>query len=227
MSHVCECCADTNFVCRHKRGEVKPPPAWPVPRLWPNSTMLVVCSGESAGRQQDLIRRFHGPVIAVKHGVILRPDAQVFFTSGEWSADVAQSLLPKWQGKGQPDHFAIVRGRVAPDLDPCWFRVTRSKRHGTLSDRTDHVTGYDVGTSAINLAYHFGASTIVMVGYDMCGGHFCKHPLQHPPMDHFRRHMGPLHDLNIDAKSKGVRIVNVSPISAVTAFERGKLEDWV
>lgn len=204
-----------------------PPPTWTVPREWPNAICLVVCSGESAGPQRDLIRRFAGPVIAVKHGVLLRPDAEVFFMSGEWTATIAAGLLPKWQGFGHPGHYAVVRGRSCAQLDPIFKRVTRSKMHGTLSDLPDHVTGLDTGTSAINLAYHFGATTILMVGYDMAGGHFCKHPLPRPPQQHFDRHMQPLSALNADAIRKGIRIVNLSPTSVVTAFERGRLEDWL
>jgi len=204
-----------------------PPKPWPVPREFPDSTMLIVCSGESVGPQKAQIQAFTGPVIAVKHGVLLRPDAPIFFMSGEWTATVAEGLLPRWQGKGKPGHYAIVRGRSCPELDPCWLRVTRDKRHGQLSDLKDHVSGYDTGTSAINLAYHFGATTIVLAGYDMTGGHFCKHPLPNPPADHFRRHMVPLKELNADAKRKGVRIVNVSPISMVTAFEKQPLEAFL
>jgi hypothetical protein len=204
-----------------------PPPIWPVPREWPGATCLVVCSGESVNAQREQIARFSGRVIAVKHGVLLRPAADVFFMSGEWTADIAAELLPAWQGRGLPGRHAIVRGRSCEGLDPIFRRVTRSKHHETLSDRPDHVTGYDTGTSAINLAYHFGATTIVLAGYDMTGGHFCKHPLPFPPRDHFERHMKPLDGLNADARQKGIRIINVSPISAVTAFERGRLEDWL
>lgn len=204
-----------------------PPKPWPVPREWPGATCLVVCSGESVGPQAHLIRKFSGPVIAVKHGVLLRPAAPVLFMSGEMTATVAEGLLPTWQGKGKPGHYAIVRGRSCPELDPCWLRVTRDKRHGTLSDLKDHVTGLDTGTSAINLAYHFGATTIVLAGYDMTGGHFCTHPLQNPPADHFRRHMVCLQALEVDARAKGIRIVNVSPISAVTAFEKQPLEAFL
>ncbi len=204
-----------------------PPPTWPVPCEWPGATCLIVCSGESAGQQQAQIAAFRGPVIAVKHGVLLRPDAQVFFMSGEWTADIAAGLLPRWSGRNKPGHYAIVRGRSCEGLDPAFKRVTRSKHHGTLSDLSDHVTGLDTGTSAINLAYHFGATTILLAGYDMRGGHFCPHPLQHPPQDHFTRHMRPLVEMNADARRKGIRIVNLSPISAVTAFERGRWEDWL
>lgn len=204
-----------------------PPAPWIVERRWDAATALVVCSGESAGPMQKTIRRFRGPVIAVKHGVILRPDAEVLFVSGEWTAEIAASLLPKWARRSDPDALAFVRGRSCPGLDPIFKRVTRSKVHGTLSDLRDHVTGLDTGTSAINLAYHLGATTVLMVGYDMRGGHFCKHPLQHPPQDHFVRHMRPLRAMNADARAKGVRIVNCSPGSAVDAFERGSLEAFL
>lgn len=205
-----------------------PPKPWPVPKIWPAGTFcLIVCSGESAGREAKRIKQFRGPVIAVKHGVLLRPDADVFFMSGEWTKDIAHELLPKWQKAGQPGHYAIVRGRSCEGLSPIFHRVTRSKQHGTLCDLKDHVTGLDTGTSAINLAYHFGATTILMVGYDMRGGHFCPHPLQNPPADHFVRHMEPLKELNADATKKGIRIVNCSPGSAVSAFERGRLEAFL
>lgn len=204
-----------------------PPKPVQIARRWDNATCLVVCSGESAGPMKDQIRAFQGPVIAVKHGVLLRPDAEVLFMSGEWTEAIAASLLPKWARKNDPTALAIVRGRSCPGLDPVFQRVTRSKLHGTLSDLPDHVTGLDTGTSAINLAYHLGATTILMVGYDMAGGHFCKHPLQNPPKDHFRRHMRPLAEMNADARAKGVRIVNCSPGSAVQAFERGRLEDFL
>lgn len=204
-----------------------PPKPVLMPRLWDNATCLVVCSGESAGPLKDPIRRFPGPVIAVKHGVVLRPDAQVFFVSGEWTETIAASLLPKWARHHDPKALAVVRGRSCPGLDPVFQRVTRSKAHGTLSELRDHVTGLDTGTSAINLAYHLGATTVLMVGYDMKGGHFCKHPLQNPPQDHFRRHLRPLAEMNADARQKGVRIVNCSPGSAVDAFERGELEAFL
>jgi len=146
----------------------------------------------------------------------------VLFISGERSPDIAAGLMKKFTGK-----YAIVRGRHHPDLPTSLLRVTRSKMHDTLTELRDHVTGLDSGTSAINIAYHLGATEIILLGYDMCGGHFCKHPLQNPPADHFRRHMTHLPALNEDAKSKGIRIVNCSPISAVTAFERQPLEAFL
>lgn len=199
-----------------------PPATWPVPREWPGERCFVLCSGESIGPQAEIIRQLRGRFIAVKHGVLLRPDADVLFLSGEGTAAVAAELIPQFRGR-----HVIVRGKSDPSLPSHVRRVTRAKDHGALCDLRDHVCGRDTGTSAINLAYHFGATEIVLLGYDMTGGHFCDHPLPFPPEDHFARHMEHTAAMAADAKAKGIRIVNCSPISRVTCFERQPLEEFL
>lgn len=199
------------------------PPTWHIPREWePNARCFILCSGESIGPQKAQIAKLQGHFVAVKHGVLLRPDADVLFLAGEGTLTFEMDLIRQFHGK-----YAVVRSKHHPGLPASVLRVSRAKDHTRLCELTDHVCGYDLGTSAINLAMHFGATEIVMLGYDMAGGHFCKHPLQNPPQDHFRRHMGPLAALNADAKAKGIRIVNCSPISAVMAFERQPLEAFL
>lgn len=199
---------------------------WSVPEAWPGERCFIICSGESVKAQAAQIARLRGRIIAVKHGVLLRPDADVLFLSGEGTNEIAAALIPKFKG----EHI-IVRGKAdCPSLAPYDVkRVTRTKDHETLSELRSpaHVGGYDSGTSAIHLAYLFGAREIILLGYDMQGGHFCKHPMPFPPQDHFTRHMGPLKRLAQDAKAKGVRIVNCSPTSAVTAFEKQPLEAFL
>lgn len=199
------------------------PKTWRVPREWDASDpCFILCSGQSIGAQADLIARLTGRFIAVKHGLLLKPDADVLFMPGECWSEIVFPLLKRFKGT-----HAIIRSKWHPDLPESVKRITRAKDHETLCELSDHVSGFDTGTSAINLAYHFGARTIVLLGYDMTGGHFCPHPMQNPPQQHFRRHLVPLHALNDDAKKRGVRIVNCSPISAVTAFERQPLEAFL
>lgn len=199
------------------------PKTWHVPQEWaPDDVCFILCSGESIGPQAKLIARLEGRFIAVKHGVQLRPNADVLFMPGECWTEIVRPCLQRFRGT-----YAIVRSKYHPDLPESVKRVTRSKQHEQLCELRDHVCGYDSGTSAINLAYHFGARTIVLLGYDMTGGHFCKHPMQNPPQGHFKRHLVPLKGLNEDAKRKGVRIVNCSPTSVVTAFEKQPLEAFL
>jgi hypothetical protein len=198
-------------------------PTWSVPQEWSaDEPCFVLCSGESIGPQAKQIARLKGRFIAVKHGVLLKPYADVLFFPGEAWDSIVKPILKQFKGT-----HAIVRSKDHPDLPASVKRVTRAKDHEHLCERRDHVCGFDSGTSAINLAYHFGARTIVMLGYDMTGGHFCKHPLSNPPQGHFRRHIVPLKALNEDARRKGVRIVNCSPTSVVTAFEKQPLEKFL
>lgn len=199
-----------------------PPPLWSVPREWTGERCFILCSGESIKAQAPLVPKLKGRVIAVKHGVLLRPNADVLFLSGERTAEIARELIPKFTGT-----YIVVRGKSLPSLPGHVKRLTRTKDHDHLCELRDHVGGYDSGTSAIHLAYLFGAKEIVMLGYDMHGGHFCPHPLQYPPKEHFVRHVEPLKALAADAKRKGIRIVNCSPSSIVHAFERQPLESFL
>lgn len=198
------------------------PSPWPVPVEWAGERCFVLCTGESLKAQRRLIPQLKGRVIAVKHAVRERPNADVLFLSGEGTADVARELVPLFHGT-----HVIVRGRSDPSLPAHVKRVTRTKDHTRWSTLPDHVAGRDSGTSAINIATLFGATEIVLLGFDMTGGHYCRHPLPFPPLDHFVRHMEVLPLLAEDAKARGIRIVNVSPISKVDCFERGRLEDFL
>lgn len=203
------------------------PPTWPVPREWePGTRCFVICGGESIRKQRKIIPKLKGRVIAIKQGVVLRPDADVLFLSGERTADIATPLLPMFRGT-----HVIVRGKSCPELPDYVKRITRSKDHTVLSDLPDHVCGYDAGTSAINLAFHFGATEIVMLGYDMRGGRWFNGEIDHhmprPPESHFQRHMAPLPALAKDCSRRGIRVVNCSPRSHVDAFEKQPLEAFL
>jgi hypothetical protein len=206
-------------------------PVWTVPKEWVGDRCFIICGGESIRKQRHLIPTLNGRVIVVKEGVLLRPDADVLFLAGE--PQIEAPLIPKFRGT----YVVMRRGKESAEtMADNIKRVSRAKDHEHLCDLPDHVCGFDSGTSAINLAYHFGATEIVLLGYDMCGGRwFCDergrgewpHPMGRIPEQHFRRHMGPLKAFNADAKAKGIRIVNASPISVVEAFERQPLETFL
>lgn len=199
------------------------PPVWSVPREWPRARCFVLCGGESVLAQRHVIPRLHGLMIAVKHGVLLRPDADVLFFAGERPAEIAPPLLTVFRG-----HYIVVRGRGHEVFPPESKRVLRPSTHERWCDDPTQVAGFDAGTSAINLAIHFGATEIVLIGYDMQGGRWftgeIPHYLPQPPESDFQRHMAVLPALAADAKAKGIRIVNCSPTSRVTCFERQPLE---
>lgn len=202
-------------------------PIWSVPRLWLGERCFVLCGGESLRAQRELVPRLQGRIVAVKHGVLLRPDADVLFFAGERPAEIAPPLLAAYTGP-----CVVVRGKGHPVFPETAKRVWRTTTHEKWSDDAAMVAGFDAGTSAINLAMLFGATEIVVLGMDMAGGRWftqseVRHFLPNPPESDFQRHMSVLPALAADAKTKGVRIVNCSPISRVTAFERQPLEAFL
>lgn len=202
------------------------PPIWSVPREWPDSRAFVICGGESVKAQRALIPQLRGRIVAVKHAVLLRPDADVLFFAGERPAEIAPPLLKAFRGK-----YVIVRGRGHEVFPPDSKRVWRTTEHTALSADSTTVSGYDAGTSAINLAVLFGATEVVVLGMDMIGGRWftgeVKHYLPQPPERDFQTHMSCLPAIAEDAQRKGIRVVNCSPISRVTCFERQPLEAFV
>jgi len=197
-----------------------------VPREWDGERCFIICGGESVRAQRHLIPQLKGRVIAVKQSVLLRPDADLLWFGGESMVDLMLPLIPPFKGT----HMA-VRGKSCPELPAEVKRVGRQKDHTTLSDDPTMVCGYDTGTSAINLAYHFGAAEVVLLGYDMRGGRWFNGELPHPmpqiPQSHFTGHMAPLPQLAKDCARKGLRVINCSPTTAVTAFERAPLEAYL
>jgi len=96
------------------------------------------------------------------------------------------------------------------------------------------------GTSAINLAYHFGVKRIVLVGYDMRRvdkednwhqEHKKMHPKSSKKRDDqkskniYERFLKCLPAVAHKAKDLGLEIVNTCPESAIEVFPYMKLED--
>lgn len=204
----------------HERG------SWSIPKDWVGERCFVLCNGESVRTQRHLIPRLEGRVIAIKEAMRLRPDADVWFVTAEKKQDICVPLFPVFRGT-----HIVVRNKVPQDYPASVKRVCRTKDHTRLCQFPDHVCGYDAGTSAIDLAAHFGATEIVVLGMDMTGNRWCNGEFAHPmpviPAAHHALHQSVLPALAKDAKRQGIRIVNVSPISVVTAFERGRLEDFL
>jgi hypothetical protein len=201
-------------------------PAWKIPREWAGERCFILCNGESIRDQRKLIPQLNGRFIAIKEAVRLRPDADVLFVAAERKVDINPSLFPLFRGQ-----YVIARNKVPANYPDYVKRVCRTKDHSKLCDLPDHVCGYDCGTSAINIAFHFGATEIVLLGMDMRGDRWCNgefdHPMPHIPDDHHARHKSVLPDIAKDAKRRGVRIVNCSPISKVKCFEKQPLEAFL
>lgn len=204
----------------HARG------SWAIPREWVGERCFVLCNGESIRAQRHLIPKLKGRVIAIKEAIRLRPTADVWFIAAEKREDICLQMFPLFCGS-----YVIARNKVPLDYPDYVKRVCRTKEHTTLCQLPDHVCGYDSGTSAIDVAAHFGATEIVLLGMDMSGNRWCNGEFHHPmpviPRQHHARHLSVLPELAKDAKRRGIQIWNASPISKATMFEYRALESFL
>lgn len=132
------------------------------PQMWPNSTVVVVGGGPSL-LDLDLtpLRASKAPVIACNNAFRLVPWAQViYFADSRWwrwnGADVDMD-----SGK----YRVVTAGGAVFDDE----RIQRLRReyNVALATEPNAVAGPDSGSMAMNLAYHYGASRIILLGFDM------------------------------------------------------------
>lgn len=199
----------------------------PTPLLrWHGHTVVVVASGPSLRDAQiALIQRSGARTIAVNtsYQKLARPHV-VYGCDYLW-----------WKH----NHMAAKR-HVYNDRHRLWtqdlaaaeqFQLShiRWEAKDGLGKRGLRVNG-NSGAGAINLAYHFGARRILLVGMDMKPGpngekHWHPdHPkplVQGQQFEEWRKKMGVLAK---DLKDEGVEVINCTPGSALTCFPMGDLE---
>jgi hypothetical protein len=152
-----------------------------VPRLWPDSTIVILGSGPSLTQADVDVCRGRVRVIAIKDAIRLAPWADVLYGCG---ADVTRW----WNRMG--DSVAWFQG-LRYTLDPGaakWATVLKNTGQTGLELSPDGLrTGENSGYQAINLAVHLGARQILLLGFDMGksedGKHhwFGDHPHGVPP----------------------------------------------
>jgi len=104
------------------------------------------------------------------------------------------------------------------------FGITRRKHHVSWNGNS--------GMAAISMAYHLGARTIYLLGFDMMldegnNQHWHKHYKKGPkdPAATFRRHMRGCEMLQKDAKKLGINLLNVNPDSAIPHVPKMAFKD--
>lgn len=106
-------------------------------------------------------------------------------------------------------------------------RITgHTNKQGLCQTPWEVNTGRNSGHQAIGLAYHLGAAEIVLMGYDMQGGHWHgRHPDGlNNTQSLFGQFIADMRPLARDLKAAGVRVINASRQTALDCFERVPLE---
>lgn len=220
---------------------------WNVPEDWAGDTVVILGGGPSLAAllprlAQGPFRRLGGVgrarTIAINDGYLAAPWAEMlYFCDARWHA---------WH-KGRPE-FAAFAGEIVT-LDNLGLRAQdpRIRSVANMGPGDDAAAGNvglfdrpwgifhgrNGGYQAIHIAVHRGAQRILLVGYDMrpaadgrCNWHD-GHPLPPSPAVYAQAMLPSFPHLARACAARGVEVVNCTPGSALDAFPRGELDDWV
>ena len=189
----------------------------PVPRLWPDSTIVCLGSGPSLTREDVDYCRGRAEVIAIKNVVELAPWADVLYGAG---SDAGGRTW--WSREGPTMDFAGLRYTLDPRATS-WASVLANHGDEGLSTNPAGVcTGAHSGYQAINLAVHLGARRVVLLGYDMQPDHegrdhyFGSHPHGMPLP--YRLFLARFPTIVEPLKELGIEVMNASRDTALDIF---------
>jgi len=213
-----------------KQHAPKPIPYATVPRIWNhNATCVVLGSGPSLTRNDVKHAVAHADgVIAVNDSYIYAPDALALYAADDkWWKWHSGCTVPHVVGRTQYPAFTgqyrYTLGRTAFDVD-----ILKKGPETGLSDDPGMVAlGRNGVYQAMNVAVHFGAKRILLLGVDMQAPHpgshfFGRHPDNSgPPFEVSKQRFSTLLE---PMKKRGISVINCTRKTALTCFSCQPLE---
>lgn len=138
---------------------------WRVPTIWGSETAFIIGGGHSLRSFDEWDRLLGKNVIGLNDCFLYHPDLLRFAAFGDrpwfnhnrdalhsWSMPEAREVVTCWKGaEGYPD----------------WVQTLDRQSMGLSSTAERCAWNGNTGSVGINLAYLLGATTIVLLGYDM------------------------------------------------------------
>lgn len=202
---------------------------WTVPRIWPGETVVCVGGGPSLSVEQLERVRGRARVIVINNAYQLAPWADVLY-----ACDLRWWRWHAGDPGGQGDHGIFKGLKVSLDTGqagrPDEVKLLENTGIKGFEEKPDGLrTGSNAGYQVINLAPHFGAARILLLGYDMRRGEdgrahwHAEHPTG-GPIDYENFFAPKFYDLVAPLDALGIEVWNVTPGSALTAFPKMTLE---
>lgn len=190
-----------------------------VPRLWAGETVVCIGGGPSLNSDDVMACRGRARVIAINDAYKLAPWADVLY-----ACDYAW-----WRAHGGVPMFSGLRFSLDRRASRYGVQILQNTGVAGLElEPTGLRTGHNGGYQAINLAVHFGARRIVLLGYDMQrtdnkAHWFGDHPtgLNNPPLPLFIPQFEQVAPL---LRARGIDVINSSRETALTMFPRQSLQ---
>lgn len=196
-----------------------------VPTLWPDSTIVCVGSGPSL-LARDVVEAFD----AGAHLLAINDAIRI---TGKY-ADVLFAADAKWWGwhEGVPDEeLPIHLWSVDPEsrkFRPQVRIVNYNGQAGFERSRCSIRTGGHSGYMGVHMAAHFGATKIILLGYDLQATDGKHHFFgDHPDGNHlnYEYRRGVYETLREPFERLGIRVFNATRQTALTAFPTCSLAD--
>jgi hypothetical protein len=210
---------------------------WLVPQTWRGETVFILGGGPSLKGFDASVLRGHGKVIAVNDSWRLAPWCDcIYFTDPKWFVNALQA--DKWAEDRSSNFGQVVYKRLLvngsngdPFFDhPQVKQLSFSGSLGLETNATKLRHGSNSVYAAMNLAYHFGVSRIVLLGVDMKLGekgrtHWHNEQRESGFENVLRQSMLPkFQSLVTPLKLAGVEVLNANMDSALECWPKVPLE---
>jgi hypothetical protein len=211
--------------------------AWSVPPEWVGETAVILASGPSLTRAQCDAVRGKARVIAVNNQAIDTDCDGVRVPAMAPWADVLYAADAKWwrHYEDRARQFAGVKVTIRDTLP--WaevYSLKQSVEHAIFDPRPTHlVSGGNSGYQAIHLAVHYGATRIVLLGFDMKDGFgrrrhwFGAHPGRLDSRGNYTGWLRAFDKLAGALKARNVEVINCTADTALRAFRRLPLSEVI
>lgn len=200
-------------------------PYWSVPRMWPDSLVILLGGGPSLTQTNWDLLKGH-KVIAINESFRLYPAAEILY--------FCDAQFHRWR-KNDPEFrkFRGIKVSIAQQLanDPDVQVLKIGGERGFPAHPDTLTTGSNSGHQAIVLAALLGAKTIVLLGFDMkVGAKGQKHWHQNYPSestaDIYETKFLPAFPFLVKPLAEqGVTVVNCTPGSALKIFPMMSLDE--
>lgn len=206
---------------------------WSVPQLWPSQTVAILASGPSLTREQCEQVRGRCRVIAVSNqGIDNDVNGVTVPAFAPW-ADALYAADAKWWKcyAERALKFPGLKVSIRPDAGYPEVHTLQPSDRRPFDDRPTHlVTGSNSGYQALHLAVHFGATRIVLLGYDMqdTGGKrhcFGNHPGPLNTRNPFATFLKRFGELAPALAERGIEVINCTPTTALRCFRLAPLAE--
>jgi hypothetical protein len=187
--------------------------------MMPPETFVLIGGGPSLTVEDVAFVRDRARVIAINDAYRLAPWAEILY-----AAD--RSWIDAHDGVADFHGLKYSIDSHDPTPRPDWTVLKNTGPLGLERDPTGLRAGLNSGYQAINLAVHFGATQIVLLGYDLSPDGYREHWFSDPPdrqpspyaemREAFASLVEPLAEL-------GISVVNCSRRTALTVFPRASL----